>query len=53
MPLSPVHKDKLKTNLAILGLIAAFCAIIFGITVVRISAGEQSPDVQTEEAVSQ
>ncbi len=37
MSRSPVHKVKLKKNLAVLGLIIAFCGILFVITIIKIS----------------
>jgi hypothetical protein len=39
MPPSTLHKRKLKTNLAILALIFGFCALIAGITMIRIADG--------------
>lgn len=39
MPFSKLHKKKLKTNLAILLAVIAFCALIWGITMIRISGG--------------
>ena len=38
MPHSELHKQKLKTNLAIIGGIVFFCAIILGVTIVKMSA---------------
>lgn len=37
MPHSDLHKTKLKKNLAVLGLIVGFCALLFVITVIKIS----------------
>jgi hypothetical protein len=37
MPHSDLHKKKLKTNLAILAALAGFCALIWVITMVKIS----------------
>lgn len=34
---SPVHKKKLKQNLAVLALIAGFCALIWAVTMVKIA----------------
>lgn len=39
MPHTDLHKKKLKKNLAILAMIVAFCALIWAITVIRISGG--------------
>lgn len=39
MPLNDLHKKKLKTNLAILAVIMGFCALIWGITMVKMSTG--------------
>ena len=39
MPLDELHKKKLKKNLAVFGLIIAFCALIWGITMVKMSGG--------------
>lgn len=39
MPRSEVHKKKFKTNVAIFLVVMAFCALIWAITVVRISSG--------------
>jgi hypothetical protein len=36
MPLSELHKKKLKTNLAILAAIMGFAALIAAITIVKI-----------------
>ena len=36
---SDVHKKKLAKNLAVLGMIAAFCAVIWAVTMIRIGAG--------------
>lgn len=37
MPHSELHKKKLKTNLAILGGIFIFCAIVAAVTVIKMS----------------
>ncbi len=34
-----VHKKKLKKNLAVLGMIMGFCALIWVITMIRIAGG--------------
>lgn len=35
MPHSPVHQQKLKKNLAVLGIIIGLCAILFAITIIK------------------
>lgn len=39
MPLDDLHKKKFKKNLAVLGLIAGFCVLVWAITVIRIAQG--------------
>jgi len=39
MPHSALHKKKLTKNLAVLGVIFGFCAIIFAVTMIKISQG--------------
>ena len=39
MPHSPLHKQKLKKNLAVLGIILAFIAIIWAVTMIKIAGG--------------
>ncbi len=36
MPHSELHKKKLKKNLAVLGLIFGFCALVWAITMIKI-----------------
>jgi hypothetical protein len=38
MPIEKLHKDKFKTNIAILVALLAFCALLFGITIVKMSS---------------
>lgn len=35
MPHSELHKKKLKKNLLVLGIIVAFVALIWGITIIK------------------
>lgn len=35
MPHSEMHKQKLKKNLAVLGIIAGLCVILFMITIIK------------------
>ena len=37
MPIGELHKKKLKTNLAILALIVGLCALIWAITMIKVS----------------
>lgn len=37
MPHSELHKQKLKKNLAVLGMIAALCVLLVTITVIKVS----------------
>jgi hypothetical protein len=39
MPHSPLHKKKLKTNVAIFLGIMGFCALIMVITIIKLKAG--------------
>lgn len=39
MPHSDLHKKKMKKNLAVLAMIAGFCAIIWAVTMIRIAGG--------------
>ncbi|MEZ5814566.1 MAG: hypothetical protein R3E13_07625 [Alphaproteobacteria bacterium] len=36
---SETHKKKLRKNLAVLAMIIAFCALIWAVTMIRISGG--------------
>ncbi len=35
MPIAPTHKKKKKTNIAIFLTVIGICAIIFGITIIK------------------
>ncbi len=37
MPIEELHKKKLKKNLAVLGLIVSFVALVFCISIVKMS----------------
>ncbi len=39
MPIEEIHKRKLKKNLAVLALILGFCALVFGISIIRMKGG--------------
>ncbi len=39
MPKSEIHKKKFKKNVAVLATIVALCAIIWIVTMIRITAG--------------
>ena len=49
MPHSDLHKKKLKKNLMLLGLLLAWCAVIWGVSMVRIANGAE-PQLDTERA---
>ncbi len=53
MPHSDLHKKKLKKNLAVLGLIALWCALIWMITMVKMAHGEPMPDGTAEQVTLQ
>lgn len=36
MPISPIHKDKLKKNLTVLAIIIGFMAMVWLITILKI-----------------
>ena len=37
MPIEKLHKEKLKKNLAVLALIVGFVALVFAISIVKMS----------------
>jgi len=37
MPITNLHKQKFKTNLAILGAIAGWCVLLFVVAIVKMS----------------
>lgn len=39
MPIDNLHKKKLTKNLAVLALILGFCAMVFAVSIVRMSGG--------------
>ena len=39
MPHSELHKQKFKKNLAVLAIVIGFMALLWGITMIRISSG--------------
>ncbi len=39
MPIGELHRKKLRKNLALLALIFGFCALIFSISIIKMSAG--------------
>lgn len=39
MPLDELHKKKRAKNLAVLALIAGWCALIWAVTMIRLTAG--------------
>lgn len=49
MPIEELHTRKRKTNLAILLVILGFCALVFGISIVKMQV--QSPPKPTEAVV--
>lgn len=49
MPHSDLHKTKLKKNLAVLAIVVGLCALIWGITMVKISEGsKKAAEIQAE-----
>jgi hypothetical protein len=40
MPISDLHKKKLKKNLTILAIIAGLCLLIYAVTMIRITSAE-------------
>lgn len=39
MPHSPIHKQKLKKNLAVLAIVVGLCALLWAVTMIRIAGG--------------
>jgi hypothetical protein len=37
MPIEDLHKKKLKKNLAVLALLLGFCALLFAVSIVKMS----------------
>lgn len=50
MPHSEVHKRKFKKNLAVLGLIIGFIALIWSVTMIKIAANKPAETPSTEVA---
>jgi hypothetical protein len=40
MPHSALHKTKLKKNLTVLAIVLGLCALIWGVTMVKMMAGQ-------------
>lgn len=53
MPKSALHDQKLRKNIAVLAIILGFCALIWAVTVIKISgnAAQQTALPQTEAKV--
>lgn len=39
MPHSPIHKTKLKKNLTVLAIVLGLCALLFVVTIIKMSPG--------------
>lgn len=40
MPIEELHKQKRKSNYAILALVIGFCALVFAISIVKMTSGQ-------------